>query len=97
MSAIHQPAPWSRDKYGNLVDANGESVYLRGVATLCAGSDDRIAMAEANTELLTVAPQLLLALADAEEILRGLFSELPSVRSRVDAYANLIAKARGAS
>lgn len=51
--------------------------------------------AEANAKLIATAPQLLLALQDAEEILRGALGNLPSVRSRVDAYADLIAKALG--
>lgn len=48
-----------------------------------------------DAKLIATAPQLLLALQDAEEILRGALGNLPSVRSRVDAYANLIAKALG--
>ena len=58
----HTPGPWSRDKYGSMIDAAGESVILRGTTTLCSGSDDRMAMAEANTDLACAAPELLDAL-----------------------------------
>ena len=50
---------------------------------------------EEDANLIAVAPQLLLALQDAEEILRGALGAVPGVKSRVDAYANLIAKALG--
>ena len=58
----HTQGPWSRDKYGSMIDAMGESVILRGTTTLCSGSDDRMAMAEANTDLACAAPELLEAL-----------------------------------
>ena len=51
----------------------------------------------ANARLIAMSPQLLLALQDAEIILRGIANELPSVKARVDAYADLIAKATGES
>lgn len=50
---------------------------------------------EADANLIAVAPQLLLALQDAEEILRGALGAVPSVKARVNAYADLIAKALG--
>ena len=50
---------------------------------------------EEDANLIAVAPQLLLALQDAEEILRGALGAVPGVKARVDAYANLIAKALG--
>lgn len=52
-------------------------------------------VSEADAALIAAAPQLLLALQDAEEILRGALAAVPSVKSRVDAYADLIAKALG--
>lgn len=58
----HTPGPWSRDKYGYMIDANGESIVLRGTTTLCSGSSDRLEMAEANTDLACAAPELLAAL-----------------------------------
>lgn len=50
---------------------------------------------EEDANLIAVAPQLLLALQDAEEILRGALDVVPGVKARVDAYADLIAKALG--
>lgn len=61
----HTKGPWFRDKYGAMVDAKGESILLRGVSTLCSGSDDRMEMAEANTTLACAAPELLEALHNA--------------------------------
>lgn len=58
----HTPGPWHRDKYGNVVDSNGERVVMRSVAVACSGSDEYIALAEANTDLATAAPDLLGAL-----------------------------------
>jgi len=58
----HTLGPWSRDKYGAMIDAMGDSVILRGTTTFCSGSDDRMAIAEANTDLACAAPELLEAL-----------------------------------
>lgn len=65
----HTPGPWIRDKYGAMIDSKGESIILRGVSTLCSGSDDRIEMAEANTDLACSAPDLLAALIDARDVI----------------------------
>lgn len=75
--------PWFRDKYGAMVDAKGENILLRGVSTLCSGSDDRMEMAEANTTLACAAPELLEALENAQALYP------------CDMYAAAIAKARG--
>lgn len=95
MTAIHQKSPWSRDKYGCVVDANGDSVLFRGVSTLSAGSDERMAMAEANTDLAASAPDLLEAL----EMYAAVYNEhwkpgMPILEPISDAA---IAKARGIS
>ena len=50
---------------------------------------------KANAQLIAMSPQLLLALEDAATIFRGLVDAVPSLRQRVEAYDNLIAKARG--
>lgn len=65
MSEWIAPAPLSQDKYGSIVDRNGEGVKFRGVSTLCTGTDEAIAEAEANTTIATAAPDLLEALEDA--------------------------------
>ena len=57
--------PWQQDKYGSVQDASGESIQFRGVSTLCSGSENRIAEAEANTRLIASAPELLDALEKA--------------------------------
>lgn len=106
MNAKHQPAPWSRDKYGNLVDAKGESVLFRSVSTLSSGTDDRIAMAEANTDLAAAAPELLEALEAANTQMRiayecveaGRYDEaLLHLGSMPRQRAEALAKARGES
>jgi hypothetical protein len=55
------PGPWSRDKFGNVVDAAGERVGFRGVTIVCSGAPERVAEAEANTDLSVAAPDLLAA------------------------------------
>lgn len=64
--------------------------FVDGVETEL-GSDVK----RANANILRMAPQLLLALEDAEKIVRGITDQIPRLNSRVDAYARLIAKARG--
>ena len=88
----HTPGPWSRDKYGAMIDAMGDSVILRGTTTLCSGSDDRMAIAEANTDLACAAPELLEALVMARYhvSMSGTGEELAQVEEA-------IAKARGAA
>ena len=63
--------PWGRDKYGSVVDADGKEVLFRSLSTLSAGTDDRIAMAEANTDLAAAAPGLLAALETARDYVAG--------------------------
>lgn len=58
----HTPGPWRRDQYGSVKDSAGNPVHTRGFTTLCAGSTDAVAEAEANTDLATAAPELLEAL-----------------------------------
>lgn len=61
----HSPGPWNRDKYGSIIDSSGCDVVFRGVTTLRSGNDDRMAIAEANSDLATSAPELLEALQAA--------------------------------
>ncbi len=58
----HTPGPWCQDKWGSLMTEGGQDVLLRGITTISAGSDERIAEAEANTRLISAAPDLLEAL-----------------------------------
>ncbi|MFU7875094.1 hypothetical protein ACSLV1_09250 [Pseudomonas aeruginosa] len=58
----HTPGPWCQDKWGSLMTEGGQDVLLRGITTISAGSDERIAEAEANTRLISAAPELLDAL-----------------------------------
>ncbi|HCJ6265529.1 TPA: hypothetical protein NU587_002132 [Pseudomonas aeruginosa] len=55
----HTPGPWRLDKWGSLQTEGGQNVLLRGITTISAGSDERIAEAEANTRLTSAAPELL--------------------------------------
>ncbi|MCS9372428.1 hypothetical protein N1E56_15015 [Pseudomonas aeruginosa] len=55
----HTPGPWRLDKWGCLQTEGGQDVILRGITTISAGSDERIAEAEANTRLISAAPELL--------------------------------------
>ena len=67
MSAKFTPGPWSRDKYGHVIDAHGESILLRSVSIACSGK--MVDEAEKNTDLIAAAPDLLEALTR----LRGSF------------------------
>lgn len=58
----HTPGPWSRNKYGSVIGPDGKDVLFRAVSTLCSGADEKMAMAEANTDLAASAPELLEAL-----------------------------------
>ncbi len=96
--------PWSRDKYGSVVDADGKEVLFRSVSTLSAGTDDRIAMAEANTDLAAAAPELLEALerlvGDFEAEIHNEYDGTSMLKSRLSEcdYARAaIAKARSQS
>ncbi|HGW5815188.1 hypothetical protein [Pseudomonas aeruginosa] len=62
----HTPGPWGQDKWGSLQTEGGQDVLLRGITTISAGSDERIAEAEANTRLIAAAPELLEALIAME-------------------------------
>ncbi|WP_255342184.1 hypothetical protein [Pseudomonas aeruginosa] len=39
----HTPGPWGQDKWGSLQTEGGQDVLLRGITTISAGSDERIA------------------------------------------------------
>lgn len=58
--AVRAQGPWSRDKYGVVVDANGDAVHFRSASISCSGP--RVAEAEKNTDLAAIAPCLLYAL-----------------------------------
>ncbi|HGO9514213.1 hypothetical protein [Pseudomonas aeruginosa] len=91
----HTPGPWGQDKWGSLQTEGGQDVLLRGITTISAGSDERIAEAEANTRLISAAPELLEALQDLDA-LRGPFP--PSDEAVEDAWRKAsaaIAKATG--
>lgn len=47
------PGPWSLNKYGELVDVNGENIRVKGMAL--TNSDE----AKANTRLIAQAPAML--------------------------------------
>jgi len=61
-AAKHTAGPWSRDRYGHVVGPDGEDVRFRSLAIAASGSAERPAEAEANTDLIAAAPDLLEAL-----------------------------------
>lgn len=79
------PGPWVRR--GSVIKALGGNE--RKVADVRVADSE----GEANSRLIELAPQIFLALKDADEILRGIAGELPALKGRLEAYANLIAKA----
>lgn len=85
MSA-HTPGPWQR--HGSTVRAVGSS--NRKLADVKILDDEGLA----NARLVTTAPQLLMALEDAIDILQPLAEQLPSVRSRCEGYARIVRLAR---
>lgn len=58
----HTKGPWSRDKWGNIKTASGETLRLHGVALPCGGRQSDHEEVEANSDLVTAAPDLLEAL-----------------------------------
>ena len=50
--------PFSRDRHGDIVDANGDQLFLRGVALPC-GNHERGAEAVSNGDLLIASSTLL--------------------------------------
>ncbi|HHW2202115.1 TPA: hypothetical protein ACUT9V_003306 [Pseudomonas aeruginosa] len=89
----HTPGPWGQDKWGSLQTEGGQDVLLRGITTISAGSDERIAEAEANTRLIAAAPELLDALEDA---VNRLTSSLILLKCDDDFIKKETAKARAA-
>ena len=65
--AEHTAGPWKRSDYGQIVDPDGKDVCFRSVTTMCSGSEESIAEAEANTDLIAAAPDLLAELREARE------------------------------
>lgn len=95
----HTPGPWCQDKWGSLQTADGRDVLLRGVTTLGSGSDERIAEAEANTRLISAAPELLEALRELlsvyEGTVRSAHCQVEADNETVDMARAAIAKATG--
>lgn len=60
----HTPGPWACTKYESVVGPDGRDIRFRSLVTLCAGSDEEMDRAKANTRLISAAPDLL---AIAEE------------------------------
>ncbi|MFU3267084.1 hypothetical protein ACM7LV_20145 [Pseudomonas aeruginosa] len=89
----HTPGPWCQDKWGSLMTEGGQDVLLRGITTISAGSDERIAEAEANTRLISAAPELLEALEDS---VNRLTSSLILLKCDDDFIAKETAQARAA-
>lgn len=67
-TAVHTPGPWTRDKYGHVVDANGRDIQFRSLSICCAGPRESVERAEANTSLIAAAPDMLDALQEAKHM-----------------------------
>lgn len=65
----HTRGPWKRDKYGTII-ANGDTLLVYGVGTPCNGHL-KMDEAEANTNLLCAAPELLEIVKMLEEYVRA--------------------------
>lgn len=90
----HTKGPWTRGKYGNIVDANGVDIIFRGVSTICSGSGERMAMAEANSNITAAAPELLDALQGMMQVYGGIKWDTCSVEIELQEMAKAaIAKA----
>lgn len=102
----HTPGPWVveewdvREPDGCVINGGLQVVAIKNgskrsiYAATEDGDGDEM---EANLNLIAAAPQLLLALEDAEKILRGIAKQVPGVKNRCNAYMALLAKAKGDS
>jgi hypothetical protein len=75
------------------MSGDDRDVCTLSVIRLTSASGAHVNRHEGNANLIAVAPQLWLALKDAEEILRGISDMVPGLKGRVEAYRNLINKA----
>lgn len=98
----HTPGPW--EVVVDIRHQGGEEEYVAGFDIIgpegvsvvgCEGIYGGSAMERANAELISTAPQLLIALEDALPFLKELSAHAPKLSQRVIAYENLIAKAKG--
>ena len=87
------PGPWDYWSGYNPCDKVEAQVTAEGGDIVIASYNHLISEGEANAKLIAMSPQLLLALVDAVEILRGIAGEIPAMTQRFVAYENLIAKA----
>lgn len=94
MTGQHTPGPWVRGRYNDLLGAGGRKVLFRAMALLCAGHEDTLAEAEANTRLADAAPELLEELRNARSILVDL-EDWPVTSPNVVSIDAAIAKAEG--
>lgn len=89
MSGAHTPAPWERDRHGQLRGSNGEKVNVWDAGI---GYASRSATTEANAKVCGAAAELLEAL---EEALHWFEGEHASDHPTTVKMQAAIAKARG--
>jgi hypothetical protein len=77
------PGPWKRDKYGHVVDERGRDINFRSMSSLCSGSEERMAEAEANTTLASAAPDLLAALQGVLRVADRATDEFDAARAAI--------------
>lgn len=91
----HTPGPWKARPVPN-VGLKGPTGYAIDYNDAQEQVVDFV-YEEADAQLIAAAPQLLMALRDAIEILQPLAEQIPSVRSRREAYERIVSLATGAA
>lgn len=82
----HTPGPWTQDKYGSVLDTQGNVLRVYGLA-LASGEEEY-----ANARLISAAPDLLFALQRLVDNVDG--GEFISI-TRIEEARAAIAKATG--
>ena len=83
----HTPGPWSKNKFGEVVAANGELVRIEGVALSGLSTPET----RANRDLFFAAPEMLAALIRVADLDDSDFD------GTVAAVRKAIARAKGES
>lgn len=95
MTDKHAAMPWKRDKYGTVVDANGETVVLAGFAL---NTGHRSEVAEANTDFAfraCVAHDDLVKALEAAVARLGFANNFIGCEDEIDQAQAALAKAKG--
>ena len=89
MTMTTTPGPWTQDEYGFVLDTNGRTVVVEGLALGSRSTDQ----SRANARLIAVAPDLLEALQEIIDAADGTgWAQLDATFTKARAA---IAKAKG--